>query len=589
MSDQQSAAVLSVRNFLGIRKADITLKGLNLVGSRNGGGKTSLINAATSGLLEHAQARGVTTKKAAAALVTNGQDEGSITVKRGAGRFQIVYPQGEANQEGPPHEAPTALALGVASFQALSLSDRMREISDRTKAMPVRKNLRDFLAAHEHLKASIDQRSTSDPDKSVLDDMTDRLMARIDASGWDAVLKAMKEETAKGRGRWEQITGQRWGAKKADNWRPGILQPGEIYDQVKAAATCQRENEKLETLLKQEGMAEGDRAALTNTVLKGKASAERIAALGDKLAETDKEISRLVAQQSAPNAPIAYTDLIRCPSCQTFIREVIGGTTGAAGPAAYRTFEAVQTPPPDDRAVEEKQAREISHGIKYLSERRAEMQGERAKMQADVTAANLAERKLGKAGDASGVEVDVITAQRQIMANAVALYEAIKARDEAAKEYAKYLTVSAVVDALEPDGVRIAVLRAKIDALNDQMAEICADAGFPPVRLDGDMRISFGEADNVRPSELTSRSEQWRIDFVFTIVCAVKEGVSFILLDELDMLEPDSRSGPLKAMQARGIGGIVCMMAKDKASVPSLDKAGMGRSMWITNGVLEPL
>src|SRR5580765_6306713 len=117
---------LRVRNFMGVQRADIDISGIVLVSGINGSGKSSLCEAAACVMCSSPLARGMTSKKAAAALLRHGTDKGSISLDYGPGSVRITYPDCEIEQTGRPETLGTSLGIGSARFMALSASERVR-------------------------------------------------------------------------------------------------------------------------------------------------------------------------------------------------------------------------------------------------------------------------------------------------------------------------------------------------------------------------------------------------------------------------------------------------------------------------------
>ena len=122
---------LHVRNFLGIKKADVPLDKIVLVAGVNGAGKSSLIEALSAIALETPLARGMRTKAAAAKLLHIGADAGSISLDWAGGGRRIVYPQAEIEAAGKPVEIGSSLGIGSAKLMDLKADARMSQMTVR--------------------------------------------------------------------------------------------------------------------------------------------------------------------------------------------------------------------------------------------------------------------------------------------------------------------------------------------------------------------------------------------------------------------------------------------------------------------------
>ena len=341
MSD---APALRVRSFLGVKRADIDLAGINLIGGKNGAGKSSLLEGAACALLQVQGARGVRTKKGAADLVYRGAEEGSVSIEHGAQRLRIRYPAAEIEQVGPPVEPVTRLASGLGSFLDLDGPRRMNEVTTRFSAQPERQDLYQFLSEHSGTQGLATVPTDQARGRTLLDEATDKLFERCTAPGWDAVYKTAREDATKLKGRWEQTAGRRFGEKIAANWVPDLMLPGEKYSLESQGAEVQRQQAKLDELMRAGGMIDADRARLRE-ISGGLDAAEQKASMLTARSEAiNADMSALVATINQPDAPIDTDALLRCPSCKCYLRTIPIGSVGASGPAAYTGFEAVQVP-----------------------------------------------------------------------------------------------------------------------------------------------------------------------------------------------------------------------------------------------------
>ena len=93
--------------------------------------------------------------------------------------------------------------------------------------------------------------------------------------------------------------------------------------------------------------------------------------------------------------------------------------------------------------------------------------------------------------------------------------------------------------ALGPDGIMATLLAKAVDPFNDALAIFAGLAGFAPARVERDLTLTYSG----RPYALCSESEQWRADALFAAAIAVFSGVRFLVLDRLDVLDPESRAG----------------------------------------------
>lgn len=561
---------LRVRNFLGIKEADIDLEKIVLVGGDNAAGKSSLIEALACAASMSFAARGFTTKKAAAALLHEGAAAGSVSLRYDGGSIVVAYPGADMEQSGRAVMLGTRLALGATRFMDLKPPERMAEITSRYQTTPTEADVWDWFRT----------RATG---ITVLDTKIKETIGRIDDSGWDAVHLALKEDVSQTKGRWSQVTGVRWGSKVGDEWCPDNLYADEEYLLSEEQEHLAKLEQRVDRLM---AAGAGSRALADQR----KELASRLPQLRAQLDAAKKEQSDLQDQSErnvllrARHADSADAhNALKCPHCSKGVR-LIPSPKDPRG-----VLEALPVLRGEDIAA----AREI---VARVDEEQAVVLNELrrlASLIASLTSETLAAERAETGGAAAGsdkviskdAEAELQATREELRAQADKI-TSILALGKARAFQAEIKALGELVEATGPDGVRLTVLKSKMKEINETLAEISTMAGFKPVVLEAEeLAATYGG----RAYALLSESERWRVNVVMSVLLyEVEQCRAPLLIDRLDVLHPAARVGPLKMLKARNISAVITQTTKDRSTMPNLPKAKFGTVYWLEDGVLMP-
>lgn len=215
-----------IRNFRGIKAADLSLERIALVGGLNASGKSSLVHALAAALTGEVVPLVGMKKQDAGMLVHAGTGKGTVVVETEQGRIAIQYPQARLTSEGTP-PAATAVAMGLSSILDMVPKDAQTAMMRYLKAEPAQADVAKFMAA----------RGFEPKD-------ADRLWALIGDLGWDGAQQHARDTGIKLKGQWEHVTGERYGPAKAEQWIPKDWASdltGLSEDSLQAALTQARE------------------------------------------------------------------------------------------------------------------------------------------------------------------------------------------------------------------------------------------------------------------------------------------------------------------------------------------------------------
>jgi energy-coupling factor transporter ATP-binding protein EcfA2 len=560
-----------VRNFLGVKHAELDLAGVVLIAGRNGSGKSSLLDALLCAALLTPAARGMNTRAKQALLLHQGADAGSASLDYGTGTTRITLPNGAVETTGAamPGQSGSPLSLGAVPWSQIDPKRRAAEFSARAGAEATLEDLTAFLA----------QQDGGDPGQAA------ELMERIAVSGWDAVHRTATEAATKARGAWEHVTGDAFGPKKAATWRaPGLL-PDEDYSLAQCQADLAAAQAELERLIAAGAVDQQRISALEARARLLEERQANEARIRTALTAARGASSRLNSERIAAISQVA--DLAHaCPHCRKAVEVVSDPAVGVVG--LSKSAKKAMTPEELEahmRALRENtQALELARG--KLDDLEAELQDAVAEV-ADATRAarELADLRASMVGAPTPEE---LARQRLLVASLQERHAGVAAMIEAREIYARWAAMQPLLAALAPTGARAAAAERARAAWNATLAELSDVAGFAAVALDADLGLTMGG----RPFALLSESERWRCDALMTLALARAERPPFVVLDRLDVLTADTRGGVFRAALAlNGIPVVIACSTKDnsRAALPGLRQAGVGAVWWMDAGTLTEL
>lgn len=558
---------LRVRNFLGIKEADLDLDAIVLIGGPNAAGKSSIIEAIACAASMSPEARGFNTKKAAAALLHEGAKAGSVSLRYEGGSITVAYPGGDVEQQGRPTQLGSRLALGATKFMDLSAAKRTAEIAARMGTDPSEQDVWEWFHAR--------QTGVTVPDGKIKD-----MIGRIGDSGWDAVHTAFREEGTLAKGRWQQVTGQRWGTKVGDEWCPEMLFADEEY-------ILAEEQAELEVIRQKQEQMRAAGAGSQALAAQRQEIAARLPSLRAQLESAEAEEKDYQAKSEA-NVILRAKHIdtadahgaLQCPHCKKSLRLV-------PSPKDKRgALEALPALKGDDITASRKIVESVDEDQGVVLEELRRLGLLIAGLRADVAAAERAAEapvpSKGIANDADAVLARLVDDERLQREK----IQAVNALGQARLIQSEIKVLGELIEAASADGVRLKALDTKLATINETLEQISAAAEFKPVALVADgMKATYAG----RAFELLSESEQWRVNLVIAVMLYETERCRVpLLIDRLDVLHPANRVGPLKMLKQRRISAVITQTTKDAQTMPNLPKARFGSVYWLSGGVLEP-
>ena len=587
---------IQVRNLFGVDRLDAHANPILLVSGMNGAGKSSLMRGLGAALTGEVMIAGIA-KKDAGQMVRDGSESAKVVITGPAGAVGVRYPAAERRTDGAaPKASPTA--AGLTSLLDLSLRDRAKELDHLLKAAPGQAELAAAMRDGDGNFVIGGGAATADESAAMiplgLDPKDQRdaaiyrvvanLWSNIEVDGFDGAHKRAAEKGAELKGAWRQVTGEQYGAAKGAGWRANdydfveeVVKPGQDPVQIMAGQLAHVRNV---------GEAAARNFAIAQADLDGtRAKAEQIPAL---------QAAFDTAKKTCDAANQAHNDLIAkrpglidvpmtCPHCSGAV-QVDGGNLVAVSHA----------PSPEDIAAARK--RFDDHAAVEAKEEKVFEDAYQAQQDAfaALTEAKQAALKLERNGSGAVphvTEEDVELGKRDIQRYERGL-EAAKKAAEAMRIHKQIALNQHIIDVLAPEGLRRKKLADVLHSFNEgRLKPLCEAARWPAVSIGADMQIRLGQRLAAEP--FISEAQVMRVRIILQAAMAKLDHSDMLLIDRADKLDAPGRNGLfmlLKALAADGIKSVVAMTASvPNKTIPDLAAAKLGASVWIANGVAEPL
>ena len=544
---------ITIANLRGCKSATITPAKVTLIAGDNGNGKSSIlegISAAKSGKV--LQIDGMT-KSAASHLIYRGAQNATVSIEENGASCLVEYPESTRNTSGEFAEI-SGYAAGTESILDIDKKHRAEPLCKIVNGLPT----------EVELHAALEKSGVAEPmRKSILSDLK--------YQGWDGAHAALKETGARKKGRWEAITGQRYGSKKSEAWTPPAWAPElETADRATLEGTVKQEQEWLEaaiadTAVSAEAVAELEKQASGIDDLRAKHDSLRTLLNALNLDETNiKKFGRELPKAEQP-------PVVKCPHCQGDLNIIGVGVVAAT------------VIPDDELAARKSRIEETADGLRKVMAEIQRVNGELSSVAAELKIAERAAEKLqsmkARPAETAGTSVETLRAK---VAAATARLEAHDKFHAAREAVAEITQIETALGILAPSGLRQEVLGKKLTEFNSLIKSVCGLASWGTVEIQGNMGVTY----QATPYMLLSKSEKWRTRVTLQIAIALMEKSSLIIIDDADILGPSGRNGLLRALFSIECRSIVAMTIGKKDQVPNLRKMG-GSVYWVEKGVAE--
>lgn len=614
----------TIRAFQAIDRADIDFgAGVTLVTGQNSQGKSSIAKA-FAGALAGDPLHGEL-KKNSRIFVRDGSKAGTIQIAGPEGSITVTYPKVETSSTGTP---PTLsrIAAGLDSLVDMDAKKRATLLGGLLKTDPSREDIAAALAElkikdapePEVVAQALDAAGKApDPGLSLTDhvkfvrsagaepNIVEWLWWQVGLRGWDGAHKKLSEDRTRMKGQWESVAGEAYGPGKIQTWTPkgwttdlGEASPAGL----EAIATSARQ--ALETAIAAQAVDQSELDRLRSSAgkmdeLKQAEATAREAKMDAEVAEVNTAAALKSAQKTVDNLLPAEPDTgLACPHCQKLVH-YHRGADGERLDKAERISDDELRKRRGDRASAEAKlsAAKPTHStaaVKLRDAQRALDDAQRAVAEAEAAKRRLTELEAESAGKTGSS--DAVQQAREALDRAeqrLALRQT-KARADA---LARQITVlSSIIDLLAPEGLRMQKLVKVLGVFNDDMLRpLCALAGWQTVRVEPDMSITYGGRPYHALSGLGPQlsSDQFRVRVILQVALAQRAEDACVIIDAADVLDQKGRNGIMALLNKSEMAALVCMTFSHtllvQGKVPDLEKARLGRTYWLSDGVALPL
>lgn len=556
----------TVRDYRGIERATIALAPLALIAGANEQGKSCLAEAVRAGLTSTPLPIEGIAKKDAALFVRDGAERGSIQVSSGDTLSIVSWPNCDAvrntGDDGRDELRCSPFAVGLAHPFDMDQKERALALGKYLQSTPTLEDLTTACADAGYSEAAIA-----------------KIWESVTAAGghdpWGATLKRTREHATNLKGQWEQVTGEKYGTKKAEDWRAAGL-PDEPDRAVLEAAVKAAQAAVTEVAGQTAVTAAEIERLRTESMADSEANVDGLLAdlekLKSDLEASEQERAELPAEPNESN-------LIACPACEARLVVV----QPHRGPVSLQQFDEAAAKKAKTKAMQKKRAA-ADGKVERLKGQIGTLSRTIDDQRVLVANAERARARLAEVEDQPQTDATAVEAARANETAAIAALNAFHATATAAKLHADISRTLRLVDILVPEGLRRRKMTDGLKGFNTKLAGMAITARWPQVRMDEDLEFHYGD----RPVWAASKSGRWRARLMVQLALASIDESAAVVIDEADILDADGRNQLFGLLMSSGTIGLICMtLPPDK--VPDLKKAGIGQSYWVENGIVREL
>lgn len=453
--------------------------------------------------------------------------------------------------------------------------------------------------------------------KGIDDVIIKQCLPLLHAGGFGTAHQAAKDKQTEERGRWKEVTGETYGAVKAETWRPAELDSLPVIQQADIDVLKQQ----IVTLKQERDAAQQQLSALESSSKKAEAlniteSLEELETLLVSLVENQKlYMGELSAQRSAMEKEVEACNqdieaikrqiemakmaiaTLECPGCAKplvlhtegkDVRLVAASAPRREGPSLESLKEQLDSCIQVKKDAVAARTRQIGETERRFNE-----------VTKEVTRTN---EKIAvvKAGAVTITPEQIETAQGNVEL-AESLYQSELSRlsgmernaeqrsrlvqqeiraKQIAMQMAQWNTVEIALSN-NADSIPSELLQKTIGPLNQRIAEIVTAFGYQPIVVDSSMQIHRGDG---KPYYMLSKSARWRADMVCQLAIASLSNFKIVAIDEFDVLEVQARPNFFNMLlwYAERHPDVTVIAAGTLKSAPSLPP-GI-KTWWVENG-----
>lgn len=541
----------TIKNFMGCASAEVEASKIALILGLNGQGKTSTLLPIAAALRGGVPLGLQKTK--AGMLVKTGAGAASVVLEEDGSKVEVFWPKCERRSEGVSAPEASDIAVGAVAFPAMADKDKVELLRDILKTDPVKQELCEALA-----------------DAGLSEKVQEAVWHNIEAEGWDASLDRAKEKGRSLKSQWALIAGETYGEKKAASWFPQGWE-----NDLETTST--------EALEADVSLA---RADLEDKIANQAISADELARLQEKadgLAETEKKCDDAAgkvteAQKALKEARAAREKLPKLPNY-----DLVCPHCGKPVVYQFGKLEAVkQSLSAEEREKLEQQILDADNAVSKAERELNAAKHDFILADSDLQAIKKAKEEL-ESKHGKTIQPAEVDEARNAVRKAETRLQSFNRYNEALRVHRNILENQAIINVLEPEGIRRRSLEKGLSDFNSRLEYLCHVAGWACVKVDGDMSVSY----NDRPFVLCSESEKFRAKVTLQAAIAEYDGSHALVVDAADILDNKGRAGLLKLLAGQSYCSFVGMMAAKPSAAPDLKKLGIGRKYWVEAGNCE--
>lgn len=367
-------------------------------------------------------------------------------------------------------------------------------------------------------------------------------------SSFENAHKQATEQTKQARADWKATTGEVYGDKKAEGWKAPLPEV-DTAAKEKAEVELLRIDAELDAANQKLGLLQAEfnnASARKAEIVRLRAEHEKIDRIRTKLDKDRQEVAMWMVKvddmkwRASGSKPGAVS--VACPSCGT---ELVfdGEKLIERGGDLHGNEDAATKLPEYEKALALVKTA-VANGERDLVT--ATAAGERLAVLESENKAAPDEQALSVAK----ANIEVIKSTRKVAKDTLdkidrELKMASEAEEKTKKAAGHRDNVQAwdkIASALAPDGIPGGMLHAALDPINARLAESATATGWKSVVINHDMSISY----EGRPYGLSSVSAKWRANVMIAEAISHVAGIKFLMADEFDLLDLQSRSACLK-------------------------------------------
>lgn len=541
----------TIKNFMGCASAEVEASKIALILGLNGQGKTSTLLPIAAALRGGVPLGLQKTK--AGMLVKTGAGAASVMLEEDGSKVEVFWPKCERRSEGVSAPEASDIAVGAVAFPAMADKDKVELLRDILKTDPVKQELCEALA-----------------DAGLSEKVQEAVWHNIEAEGWDASLDRAKEKGRSLKSQWALIAGETYGEKKAASWFPQGWE-----NDLETTST--------EALEADVSLA---RADLEDKIANQAIGADELARLQEKadgLAETEKKSDDAAgkvteAQKALKEARAAREKLPKLPNY-----DLVCPHCGKPVVYQFGKLEAIkQSLSAEEREKLEQQILDADNAVSKAERELNAAKHDFILADSDLQAIKKAKEEL-EAKQGKTIQPAEVDEARNAVRKAETRLQSFNRYNEALRVHRNILENQAIINVLEPEGIRRRSLEKGLSDFNGRLEYLCYVAGWACVKVDGDMSVSY----NDRPFVLCSESEKFRAKVTLQAAIAEYDGSHALVVDAADILDNKGRAGLLKLLSRQSYCSFVGMMAAKPSAAPDLKKLGIGRKYWVEAGNCE--